>query len=185
MEEIINYIMKTPENTNGNILREQLKGIGFDESNIEEAIGLIMGNLGSLNWNILRERLESLDGSGSSAKTRRVLFEEELTTSASGSIAVGPLPSITNWPFDNTFIIVTIDGNEYELPKGASESTYGYTTTIYGDMAISDPASSFVRYPCAIIVFDPEQFMGEIGSFRGMFETENPGTYSIKIEVEE
>ena len=110
MEEIIKYVMETPENTNGNILREQLKGIGFDESNIEEAIGLIMGNLGSLNWNILREGLESLNGSGSPAKTRRVLFEGELTASTLGSAAVGTIPSIANWPLDDTFIIVTIDG---------------------------------------------------------------------------
>ena len=76
-------------------------------------------------------------------------------------------------------------GNEYELPKAASALTDGYTMTVYGDMAIDDPEPSFVRYPCAIIVFDPEQVLDETGSSRGVFEIENPGTYNVKIEVEE
>ena len=70
MEEIIKYVMETPENTNPNILRNYFKDMEFDESNIEEAIGLVMNNLGSLNWNILKKELESLNES-SGPKTYR------------------------------------------------------------------------------------------------------------------
>lgn len=92
---------------------------------------------------------------------RTILFEGSLTTEDMEGFAVATF--ISSEAVDSESITVTIDGIEYELPKVAGISAYGEF----------NGAPVFTTYPCLVV------FGGE-GS---MFATENPGTYSVKIET--
>ena len=95
-------------------------------------------------------------------ETRITAFDGSITTEAQDEIFAGTFTPTQEISGDT--ITVTMDGTEYELPK-----LDFLGQAMYGEFDISESKPDFTNYPCLVVP-------------AGMFATENPGTYTVKIE---
>ena len=105
---------------------------------------------------------EALQSGFECTETEVVFFNGSITTSSAGSFAMGSFTPTQ--PISGDTLTVTMNGTEYELPKG----DLGGGQVYYGE--ISGGAPVFTNYPCLVM------------SWAGLFATANPGTYTVKME---
>lgn len=153
------YINKNLLNLNWNILPQI-----FEEDEIEltdEIKAYLKETPWNTNWNLLKEMFEGKN------PQRTIAFQGLITTVKSNGHDPYASKTISNAtiPTGQDYIIITVDGVEYNLPS--------YETVGYGEVGSNGP--SFANYPCFVTV-EPSGFI---------FFTHNGRDYLVTIEYEE
>ena len=138
------------------------------------------------NVNVVKGMIGNGNGSGSDSN-KVTIYEGEITTttifsSMSGTANAAPIPSKMLISNVNSQVYINFDGIDYVLPK-SSQSTATYSTYFGSDdrnTANYPYFPSDASFPCGISIGD-----GYYGSIRDALYTPEPGTYLVKIEIEE